>query len=114
MSFRQIMLVFQREYMTKIRSKAFIIATLLIPIGLIAFIGVIAAISLWDSAPELKIGIADQTELLYPRLQQLDEERYVNLADLSEDSLRSMVINEKINGYIFLRDAQISSDQNRS
>ena len=112
MSFRQIMLVFQREYMTKIRSKAFIIATLLIPIGLIAFIGVIAAISLWDSEPELKIGIVDQTEQLYPRLQQLDEERYVNLADLSEDSLRSMVINEKINGYIFLRDAQISSDQN--
>lgn len=112
MSFRQILLVLKREYMTKIRSKAFIIATILIPVGLVAFIAVVAGISLWDSEPELKIGIADQTTELYPRLQELDENRYMDLSDLSEDSLRSMVIAEKINGYIFLQDVHVSADQN--
>jgi ABC-2 type transport system permease protein len=106
------MLVFKREYLTKLRSKAFIIATILIPVGLIAFIAVVAGITLWDSQPEIKIGIADQTEQLYPRLQNLDDERYLNVADLSEDSLRSLVISEKINGYIYLRDEHLSADTN--
>lgn len=112
MSFRQIKLVLQREYMTKIRSKAFIIATILIPIGLIAFIAFAAGMALWDSEPELKIGIADQTEQLYPRLANMDSERYINVTDFSEDSLRSMVIGERLNGYIYLRDAHVNAEQN--
>lgn len=112
MSFRQIKLVLQREYMTKIRSKAFIIATILIPVGLIAFIAFAVGISMWDSEPEIKIGIADQTEQLYPRLANLDTDRYIDVSDLSEDSLRSLVIGEHLNGYIYLRDNHITSDQN--
>jgi len=112
MSFRQIKLVLQREYMTKIRSKAFILATILIPLGFVAFIGVVTGLTLWDTDPVVKIAIADQTEQLYPRLQKIDSTRYINAANLSEDSLRKKVTAEEINGYIFFTDEHINAAKN--
>ena len=107
MSFRQIMLVLKREYMTRLRSKAFIIATILIPLGMIAFVGIMIGIAVWDTETQRTIGIVDQTESLYPRLEQIAPERYRDYSSLSEDSLRSMVQSEQIDGYILLTEAHI-------
>ncbi|MEL7834997.1 ABC transporter permease [Fodinibius sp. Rm-B-1B1-1] len=111
MSLQQILLVLKREYMTRIRSKAFIIATILIPIGMIVFIGIMVGIAVWDSDTEQKIGISDQTEVLYPRLQEISKERYSNLSDLTEDSLRALVQRNEIDGFIQLDSLHISSDK---
>lgn len=111
MSLQQILLVLKREYMTRIRSKAFILATILIPLGMVVFVGIMLGIAVWDSDTEQTIGIADQTEVLYPRLQEISKERYQDLADLSEDSLRSMVQTGSIDGYIQLDSLHISADK---
>lgn len=111
MSLQQILLVLKREYMTRIRSKAFILATILIPLGMIVFIGIMVGIAVWDSDTEQTIGIADQTEVLYPRLQEISKERYRDLADLSEDSLRSMVQTGSIDGYIQLDSLHINGEK---
>lgn len=108
MSLQQILLVLKREYMTRIRSKAFIIATILIPIGMIVFIGIMVGIAVWDSDTEQTIGISDQTEVLYPRLQTISGERYRNLSDLTEDSLRALVQRNEIDGFIQLDSLHIS------
>ncbi|HEX6981970.1 MAG TPA: ABC transporter permease [Balneolaceae bacterium] len=111
MSFRQIFLVLKREYITRIRSKAFIIATILIPVAMIGFMGVGIGIALWDSGTDYTVGIVDQTEVLYPRLEEIAGEQYEDFSSLSEDSLRSLVMTEQIDGYIFLTEANISEGE---
>jgi ABC-2 type transport system permease protein len=113
MSFRQIKLVLQREYMTKIRSKAFIIATILIPLGFVAFIGVTVAITLWETdSPNVTIAIVDETGELYPRLESINSNRYEDAANVNADSLRSMVTAEEIDGYILLDTNHVSNGKN--
>ncbi len=107
MSLRQILLVLKREYITRIRSKAFILATVLIPLGMVTFFGIVIGISLWDSDTEQTIGIADKTEVLYPRLQEIAPDRYKNLSDLAEDSLQALVQQEEIDGFIVLDETHI-------
>ncbi len=112
MSLHQILLVLKREYMTRIRSKAFILATILIPLGMIAFVGIVIGITLWDSDTQRTIGIADQTEVLYPRLEEIAPERYKDFSNISMDSLRSLVQTENLDGYILLTDAHINGEKN--
>ena len=111
MSLQQIFLVLKREYMTRIRSKAFILATLLIPLGMVAFVGIVVGISVWDSDAQRTIGIIDQTDKLYPRLAEIAPERYKDYSDISEDSVRSLVQTEEIDGYILLNEQHISGDK---
>lgn len=111
MSLRQILLVLKREYMTRIRSKAFILATLLIPLGMVAFFGIVVGISLWDSDTQQTIGIADKTEVLYPRLEEMATDRYQNLSELTEDSLRTLVQQEEIDGFIILDESHIQGQK---
>lgn len=110
MSLQQILLVLKREYITRIRSKAFILATILIPLGMIAFVGIIIGITVWDSDTEQTIGIADKTEVLYPRLQQISSDRYKDLSDLSKDSLLSLTRSGEIDGFIILDQSHINGD----
>lgn len=112
MSLRQIFLVLRREYLTKIKSKAFILATLLIPLGMVAFIGIMFTIMLWDSDTQHKIGIVDQTGQVVERLEEIDKTKYKNLSELSEDSLRNLVVSEEIDGYIQLTDSNIVAGKN--
>lgn len=112
MNFQQILLVLKREYLTKIRSKAFILATLLLPIGVIAFFGLAMGIMLWESETSHTVGIHDNTGTVMPRLQELNAERYADVSQLSEDSLRSMVIRGDINGYIILTGSHIAGEAN--
>jgi len=112
MNLHQILLVLKREYITRIRSKAFILATILIPLGMVAFMGIGVGIAVWDSGTERTIAISDQTGVLFPRLAQINSERYEEYSDTPEDSLRAMVQNEQIDGYLVLRESHIEGEQN--
>lgn len=112
MRLRQILLVLKREYLTKIKSKAFILATLLIPLGMVAFITVMFTIMLWESDTQHIIGIVDETNQVVAQLEKIDSETYVNLSDLAEDSLRSLVVAREIEGYIQLSDSNVVSGKN--
>lgn len=108
MNFHQILLVLKREYITRLRSKGFILATILIPLGMLAFVGIVVGIALWDTDSDHTIGIVDQTEVLYPRLEEVAADRYEDLSDISEDSIRTLVLGEQIDGYILLSEAHIT------
>jgi cyclophilin family peptidyl-prolyl cis-trans isomerase len=73
MNFRQILLVIKREYLTRIKSKAFILLTILLPLGMAAFIAVMIGVTLWDAETKHTIAIVDQTEVLFPRLAEKNE-----------------------------------------
>ncbi|MGD8428421.1 MAG: ABC transporter permease, partial [Balneolaceae bacterium] len=111
MNLHQILLVLKREYMTRIRSKAFIIATILIPLGMVAFMGIGIGIAVWDAQPSHTIGIVDRTHSIFPQLNKLAPGRYKDYSSLPEDSLRSLVLNEKIDGYILLDEHNIEQEK---
>ncbi|NGP76889.1 ABC transporter permease [Balneolaceae bacterium YR4-1] len=112
MNLRQIVLVLKREYLTRIKSKAFILLTILLPLGMVAFIGIGIGIALWDTETTHNIGIVDETEVIFPRLEQANEERYLNVSDTPIDTLRNMVINQEMEGYIIISKENIESDKN--
>lgn len=97
--------------MTRIRSKAFIIATILIPLAMVAMVGIGIGIAVWDSDTQRTIGIIDETQTLYPQLEEIAAERYRDFSDITEDSIRAMVQREEIDGYILLTEAHINDEQ---
>ena len=109
---RQIVLVLKREYLTRIKSKAFILLTILLPLGMVAFIGIGIGIALWETETEHNIGIVDSTEVIYPRLEEANEQRYTDVSDTPIDTLRSMVIGQELEGYIVISDENIETDKN--
>lgn len=111
MNWRQVYLVLKREYMTRIKSKGFIAATILVPVGFVAMFGIGILISVWDSDLSFEIGVIDQTEVLAPSLVEMNPERYINYSNLSEDSLRTLVQQEQITGYMILDEEHITSDK---
>ena len=98
--------------MTRIRSKAFILATVLIPLGMIAFFGIAIAIGMWDTDTQRSIGIVDETEVIYPRLEKIAPDRYDDYSDIAIDSLRSLVQAEDIDGYVLLTEDHITGEKN--
>ncbi|MDZ7719433.1 MAG: ABC transporter permease [Balneolaceae bacterium] len=111
MSWRQVYLVLRREYITRIKSKGFIAATILVPVGFVALFGIGILISVWDSDLSFEIGVIDQTEILAPSLVEMNPERYTNYSSLPEDSLRTLVQQEQITGYMILDEEHITTDK---
>lgn len=111
MSWRQVYLVLRREYITRVKSKGFIAATILVPVGFVVLFGIGILISVWESDITFEIGVIDQTEVLAPSLEELNEERYTDYSDLAEDSLRTLVQQEQITGYMILDEEHITSDK---
>ncbi len=112
MSLRQIVLVLKREYLTRVKSKAFILLTILLPLGMAAFVAVMIGISLWDAESEHQIAIVDKTEVIYPRLKETNEVRYTDAAGVPQDSLRDMVIRNTIEGFLVIDEENIVADKN--
>lgn len=111
MSWRQIYLVLKREYITRVRSKGFIWATILVPVGFAAFLGVIVFISVWESDTSFEIGIKDDTASVASSLAEMNPARYRDLTMLPVDSLRNMVQTESITGYIIISEENITNEK---
>ncbi|MBO6586742.1 MAG: ABC transporter permease [Gracilimonas sp.] len=111
MSLHKIWLVLKREYLTRVKSKSFIIATALTPLALVAFIGIVVYISISESEVEKRIGILDNTNVLVERLVDINETRYFDVSDIPEDSLRADVLDGDLDGFIILNDQVISESQ---
>ncbi|MDR9416123.1 MAG: ABC transporter permease [Gracilimonas sp.] len=107
MTFQKIWLVLKREYLTRVKSKSFILVTALTPLAFVAFIGIMVFISISDSEVEKQIGIQDQTGVLVERLIELNQTRYFDVTSEPTDSLRREVLDGKLDGFIVLTDSVI-------
>jgi len=112
MNWRQIFLVLRREYITRVRSKGFIWATILVPLGFAAFIGVMVFIQVWESDETFEIGVKDETGQIFQSLYDINPDRYLDQMDISLDSLRSMVQTDDLTGYIIITEENVSAGQN--
>jgi ABC-2 type transport system permease protein len=110
MNIDKIRLVFAREYMTRIKSKAFILSTLLAPVGLILLIAIPVILSLMETEKRHVIGIADQTGIIFEKLSEQNPERYELMENLSLDELRDLVLRQEVDGFILFTEQHLRNE----
>jgi len=131
MNWKKILAVVRREYVERIRTKAFWIGTLAIPILLLGFIGVQIAVA-HRAGGDHRVAVVDLTGKLFaPLSEQLAEseakqkkedpsktihwvlEQRPLTGDLAatKEALRREVVAKKINAYLILDPAQLSKDR---
>jgi ABC-2 type transport system permease protein len=57
-------LIIQREYLTRVRKKSFIIGTLLAPVGLLIYFLVIVGLTKYQGGGEIKVAVFDEAKVL--------------------------------------------------
>lgn len=57
-------LIFQREYLTRVRKLSFIIGTLLAPLGLVVYFLVIVGLSKYSGGDEIRVAVVDEAKML--------------------------------------------------
>ncbi|HTY43510.1 MAG TPA: ABC transporter permease [Thermoanaerobaculia bacterium] len=132
MNWKKTFAVVRREYVERVRTKAFWIATLLIPILFLAYIGIQISISK-KTGGERQLVVVDLTGKLYqPLAKELADteakqrkegssskgphwsltERPVNGSlDAAKEDLRKEVLAKKINGYLILEPAKLEKEE---
>lgn len=108
MSLHKIWLVLKREYLTRVKSKSFIIITALTPLAFVAFIGIVVYINISETEVEKQIGILDETTVLAERLVGINDTRYFDVGADPVDSLRARVLDGSLDGFIVLTDSVIT------
>ncbi len=97
-------IVFSREFSERIKSKAFIISTLLVPVAMVAMMGITAVGGYFASKSDdadRPIALVDHTEVIGEELVNISS---LNLehSSLPEDSLRARVNREELKAYIVI------------
>ena len=96
------LIVFKREYIQRLKSKGFILSTILGPIALFAAIAIpVATTVLLEDDTQRIIHVANEADLDIDDLD-LPGQVDVRVTSLPEDSLRAMVLSNQIDGYLLL------------
>lgn len=108
--FRKLRIIIKREYMTRVRGKAFILTTLLLPFGLIILIGLPIAIQFLDSGTEYEFAIVDRTNAVYEHLADIDSVRYRDYSGTDVTELRARVMEGSLSGYVLITEENVSEN----
>ena len=100
----KIFIVFKSEFGRRVRSKGFILTTLLAPIVMLGLIVIPPIVGYISSKSTVRaIAVVDETGILGPRLASLDDSRFDFVpASAPLDSLRAAVQEGKYEGYLVL------------
>lgn len=82
-------LIIEREYMTRVRKKSFIIVSLLMPLGMLAITLLPGIIMAYSSVTTQKIAVLDETQNYQGVLANTEEIEYSLISDEVEESLRA-------------------------
>lgn len=105
----KIKIVLKQEYLSKVKSKAFLLGTFIAPIGIVALFAImIAASFIFKDTTERKLAILDQTSYLGQKLVDMDTSKYY-LTDKSETELMQLIEKEDIDGFILLKEDILDS-----
>ncbi len=108
----KIMTIISHEYLTKVKSKGFIIATILGPLLMLAVIAVPVAVALLSgNDTEKRIAVLDKTELeIGKKIVSIDSKKFF-IADRNESKLREQVLSEELDGFLIIPEDVIQSSK---
>ncbi len=103
--------IIQHEYITKTRTKGFIIGTFLGPLMLAAVLGVmVLAVYLSTESAAKKIAVIDETNKIGEKFIESEEGQFY-LTKASEEELKKKVRSEEIDGYILIPEDIITENE---
>lgn len=112
MDFSKISLVLKREYITRAKSKSFILSTILTPLVLFAFGAFMVWVMTSETETQKSVGVYDQTGVLVENLIKIDSDRYSDVSDLPIDTVKAMVLREDLDAYLLLEEKHIETNAN--
>lgn len=92
-------LIIQREYLTRVTKKSFIIGTLLAPLGLLVYMLVIVGLTKYESGSEIKVAVLDEGGMV----KQIPDEkgvRFIPSGGKSLEQLKAEVEEKKLDGVL--------------
>jgi ABC-2 type transport system permease protein len=97
-------LVIQREYITRVKKRSFLITTILVPLIIIGFYAAIIAISISDSSDTSKIAIIDEGNLLNGKIEKIngDNTVYNFVTNETEESFKTKYKKEGYNYFLYI------------
>jgi ABC-2 type transport system permease protein len=100
----KIWIILRSEYWRRVRTKAFILTTLLLPFGLILLMVAPGAIGYFASqSSTTRIAVIDETDVLFDRMQEASGSPFVlSPTDLPRDSVEAAVRAGTYDGYLVL------------
>jgi len=111
MKHNKILTIIKHEYMLKIKSKGFIIGTILMPLGFLLFVVAVAGITYFSMLNEnnnVQIAINDKTNKIAANIIEIDIEKYFKSND-NADVLKNKVLNNEIQAAVFLDEDAITT-----
>ncbi len=107
MSPQKIWLILRSEYWRRVRSTAFILATLLVPFGLVLVFAAPAVLGyLAEQSSQQTVAVVDETERLADSLAAASDEQIAfQPVEQPVDSVRAAVRDETYDGYLLLPDS---------
>ena len=94
-------LVIQREYLSRVKKKSFLLTTILVPLIIVGFYAVIIAISVSDSGDKARVAVIDEAGFFSGKVIKAknDPTEYVVIPNETEQSYKTKY---KSNGYDYL------------
>ena len=103
--------IIQHEYITKVKSKGFILSTILAPLAIVLIYGTIIAVTVLSSGQTTKkLAILDQTGEIGVELVARDTTKFF-LTDKAEETLRQEVLDGTLDGYLIINDSFLQTGQ---
>jgi ABC-2 type transport system permease protein len=100
-------IIFKREYLTRVTSKAYILTTLLAPLIFLSFFLIPVAVTLLSPDTQRTIAVVDETGTIAPRMAEINPDQYIIFEDLSLDEVRAKVSSGEISGFVFVDESVI-------
>lgn len=92
-------LIIQREYLTRVRKKSFIIGTLLAPVGLLVYMLFIIGLSSYQGGDEIKVAVLDEAKMVNPMPDEKGV-RFIPANGKTLEQLKTEVTEQKLNGVL--------------
>lgn len=93
--------IIEHEYLSRLKSKGFIISTLLAPLALVVFLGITVISSMSFDKTDKKLAILDNSDGIGKEVITKDPKLYY-LTNESEADLKQSVLKEKIDGFVVI------------
>ena len=94
-------LIIQREYLSRIRKKSFVVMTLLGPI-LMASLFIVPILLADSGAPQQEMLVLDETELFTGYLEDNDDVRYTYLEEMGLENAKKRLVDSQGDGLLYV------------
>lgn len=101
----KILLIIQREYLTRVRKKSFLLTTILVPLIIIGFYAAIIAIAVSDNTTSEKIAVIDEGNLFNGTIPVEKDEKNLQLnlvQNESESSFKTKYADQGYNAFVYI------------